>query len=133
MLKSGQEFLDAIDKEHKSVTVIVHIYEDSFPACRTMNNCFNQLCKVYENVKFCCISGSVAGISRQFKADGIPALLVYKAGNLVGNFVQLSGELGNEFNVEDVQSFLIEHGLLDDKSCEPLIIKSSQQESDSDE
>lgn len=130
MLNSGQGFLDAIDKEHKSVTVIVHISEDNIPACRTMNVCLSQLSKLYENVKFCSIAGSTAGISRQFKAGGIPALLVYKAGNLVGNFVQIAGELGTEFEVEDVQGFLIEHGLLEDKSCKPLIIRSAQQDTD---
>lgn len=133
MLKSGQEFLDAIDKEHKSVTIIIHIYEDNVDACRAMNSCLLTLCKLYENVKFCAIIGSKAGISRQFKADGVPALLVYKAGNLVGNFIRISNDLGNEFLPEDVQAFLVEHGLLEDKSCTPLLIKSSSaQDSDSD-
>lgn len=131
-LKTGQEFLDAIDKEHKSVTIIVHIYEDNVEACRSMNNCLNSLSKLYDNVKFCCMVGSSAGISKQFKADGVPALLVYKAGNLVGNFVRLSDELGNQFVPEDVQGYLVEHGLLEDKTCTPQLIRSSNQESDSD-
>ncbi|KAJ8942929.1 hypothetical protein NQ318_003813 [Aromia moschata] len=126
------EFLDAIDKEHKTVTIIVHIYEDNVEACRTMNTCLIQLCKLYVNVKFCAIVGSRAGMSSQFKADGVPALLVYKSGNLVGNFIRLSDDLGNDFQPEDVQDYLVEHGLLEDKSCTPLLVKVTSQDSDSD-
>ncbi|KAJ8928670.1 hypothetical protein NQ314_018764 [Rhamnusium bicolor] len=131
VLKNGQEFLDAIDKEHKSVTIIVHIYEENVEACHTMNVCLKNLCKLYINVKFCAIIGSQAGMSRQFKADGVPALLVYKAGNLVGNFIRLSDDLGNNFQPEDVQGYLVEHGLLEDKSCTPILIRNTTSDSDS--
>lgn len=129
-LQTGQDFLDAIDKEHKEATIIVHIYEET-QICRTMNVALKFLCKVYDNVKFCCIKGSAAGISQQFKVDGVPALLVYKAGNLVGNFVRLSYELGTNFLAEDVQNYLVEHGLLEDKTCAPTLI-SGDNEDDSD-
>ncbi|KAG5900660.1 hypothetical protein JTB14_005930 [Gonioctena quinquepunctata] len=132
ILKNGQEFLDAIDKEHKSVTIIVHIYEENVDACRTMNACLKTLCKHYMNVKFCAIVGSCAGISQQFKAGGVPALLVYKSGNLVGNFVRISDDLGNDFLPEDVQGYLVEHGLLEDKSCTPALIRSVSDGSDSE-
>ncbi|XP_057670014.1 phosducin-like protein [Diorhabda carinulata] len=130
-LNNGHEFLDAIDKEHKAATIIVHIYEDT-EACRTMNLCLKSLCKLYDNVKFCCMKGSAAGISQQFKSDGVPAILVYKAGNLVGNFIRLSDELGNNFLPEDVQNYLVEHGLLEDKSCTPELISSADNNIDSD-
>lgn len=90
-----------------------------------MNQCLKQLCKVYSAVKFCAIVASQAGVSQQFKADGVPALLVYKAGNVIGNFVKISNDLGNSFQVEDLQGYLIEHGLLEDKSLTPALIKSS--------
>nr|CAI5860748.1 unnamed protein product [Callosobruchus analis] len=131
-LKTGQEFLDSIDKEHKSVTVIIHIYEDSIVACRALNACLQDLCKVYENVKFCRMPSTCAGVSREFKKEGLPALLVYKGGNLVGNFVRLTDDLGNDFSVEEVQIYLVEHGLLEDKSCTPALIKNGGESSDSD-
>lgn len=130
-LSTGQEFLDAIDKENKSVKVIVHIYENDVDSCRVMNNCLIKLCKLYPYVKFCSIVSSKAGMTNKFKSSGVPALLVYKAGNLIGNFVKLADELGNEFLPEDVQDFLVEHGMLEDKSCKPTIIRS-QYDSDSD-
>lgn len=129
-LTSGDEFLDAVDKENKNVNVIVHIYEDHVPACRVMNECLKELSKDYTKVKFCKIVGSLAGMSRLFKVSGVPALLVYKGGQIVGNFVRLTDELGDEFYPDEVQSFLIEHGMLLDKSCIPAIITSSTNDSD---
>lgn len=88
-----------------------------------MSTSLQFLCKLYDSVKFCCIKGSYAGISRHFKTEGIPALLVYKSGNLVGNFIRVSDELGDNFVYEDVQEYLVEHGLLEDKTCKPEHMK----------
>lgn len=124
-LTTGQEFLDAIDKENKSVIIIVHIYEEKVPACKMMNECLKELCKDYPEVKFCKILASAAGVSKNFKVSGVPALLVYKNGSLVGNYVKLSEEFGNEFTSADVENFLIENGMIFEKSCISNIIKQS--------
>lgn len=131
-LNNGEEYLQVIDKENKSVTVIIHIYEDCFEACRTMNTCLQELAKLHEGIKFCCIISSMAGMSREFKNKGVPALLVYKGGALINNFVRITDSLGPSFYMEDVQDFLVEHGLLEDKSCLPLIIKNGTNDSESD-
>ncbi|KRT86491.1 Thioredoxin [Oryctes borbonicus] len=132
-LSNGQEYLDAIDKEHKNVTIVIHLYEENVTACRVMNTCLGKLSKIYENVKFCAIVGSRAGLSRDFKIKGLPALLIYKDGQIVGNFIRLSDDLGDDFCAEDVQGFLVEHGMLEDKTCTPLIIKPAEtQYEDSD-
>lgn len=73
-------------------------------------------------------SGSVAGLSKLFKSKGVPALLVYKSGQVVGNFVQLSESLGSDFYASDVETFLIEHGILHDKRCIPPIMNKSRSE-----
>lgn len=132
VLKDGSEFLKAIDQEHKAVKVVVHIYEDNVDACRAMNDCLKVLAKTYDSVKFCAILGSRAGMSRDFKISGVPALLIYKGGQLVGNFVRLSDDLGNDFYPEDVQGYLVEHGMLEDKTCKPLIIKNAESDEESD-
>lgn len=122
-LANGDEFLNAIDNEDKSVPVIIHIYENKLLACKTMNRCLDELAKTYKSVKFGKIIGSVAGMSLNFKIGGIPALLVYKGGNLIGNFVRLSDDLGGEeFFASDVESFLIEHAMLPDNSHVPIIV-----------
>lgn len=122
-LGNGDDFLNAIDNEDKSVPVIVHIYENKLLACKTMNRCLDELAQNYKSVKFCKIISSAAGMSANFKIGGIPALLVYKNGNLIGNFVRLSDELGgDEFFASDVEGFLIEHAMLPDNSHVPIIV-----------
>lgn len=129
-LTNGKEFLDAVDKEDKSVTVVIHIYEMNVRACAAMNGSLISLSQDYPQVKFCKIIGSVAGVSKHFKASGLPALLVYKAGSLISSFVQLAQELGNDFYAEDVESLLTEHGMLPDKTQVPSIIKSGDDDAD---
>ncbi|XP_046659638.1 phosducin-like protein [Homalodisca vitripennis] len=121
-LKSGDQFLEAVDNENKAVTVIVHIYEDKVPGCKTMNSCLAELSQEYVQVKFCKLLSTAAGMSNHFKADGVPALLVYKGGQVVGNFVRVTDDLGDEFYAGDVENFLIEHGMIVDRSCVPHII-----------
>ena len=40
--------------------------------------------------------------------SGVPAILIYKKGDLIGNFVGLSSELGDDFPPSDLEGFLIE-------------------------
>lgn len=131
-LESAEEFLEAIDNEDKYVTVIVHIYEESIRGCTAMNGCLISLAQDYPNVKFCKILGSTAGLSKHFKKEGVPALLIYKAGHVIGNFVRVTDHLGDDFYEADVEQFLIEHGMLNDKICVPAIIRESEDKSDSD-
>lgn len=131
-LTKGEELLNAIDAEQKSVTIILHIYDERVTTCKTLNNCLQTLAKEYSNVKFCKIQSNAAGMSLKFKQHGLPALLVYKNGQVIGNFIRVSDELGDDFYPSDVESFLIEHALLPDKSCLPIINSSNNQDSDDD-
>lgn len=114
-LSSQEEFLGAIDKEDQKVTVIIHIYNHKQKACETMDGCLNILATDYPTTKFCRIAVDVTGLSRLFRVEGVPALLVYKGGQIIGNFVQLANELGNDFFATDVERFLIEYGMLPEK------------------
>ncbi|EFN84295.1 phosducin-like protein [Harpegnathos saltator] len=125
-LESTDQFLQAIDEEDKSVTIIVHIYEDNIPGCEAMDGCLISLAEEYPHVKFCRILGLTAALSTQFKKFGTPALLVYKEGQLIGNFVHVTDHLGIDFYSSDVEAFLIEHGILTDKNCIPLIISKNE-------
>jgi len=64
-------------------------------------------------------------VSLAFKTKGIPALLVYKGGNLVGNFVQLKDEFGAEFCFGDVENFLIENGMIEDRNNIPKLLSNA--------
>ncbi|XP_045212584.2 phosducin-like protein [Mercenaria mercenaria] len=105
-------FIDAIDKEKQGVKVIVHVYEDSVEACESMNGCLKCLAEKYTNIKFCKIKATEAHLSKKFSVNGVPALLIYKNGDLIGNYIRLSDELGEDFYAIDVESFLQEHGML---------------------
>lgn len=131
LLRNGDEFLNAVDMENKSTTVVVHIYENNLAACETMDKCLQTLAKEYVYVKFCKIASSVAGMSKDFKKGGIPALLVYKGKNLIGNFVRISDELGGDvFFPSDLEGFLIENGMLPDKTHVPALFNNVNNDSD---
>ncbi|EGI70957.1 PREDICTED: phosducin-like protein [Acromyrmex echinatior] len=132
-LENTDQFLQAIDGEDKSIIVIVHIYEDNVSGCEAMNGCLISLAEEYPYVKFCKILGSIAGLSKQFKKFGVPTLLVYKNGQVIGNFIHVTDHLGVDFYSSDVEAFLIEHGILADKNCIPLIVlKNENKVSDSE-
>lgn len=114
-LESKDDFLNAVDKEDPKVTVVVHIFNFKALACETMDGCLNVLAHDYADIKFCRIHANVAGLSKAFRVDGVPAILVYKGGQIIGNFVQLATEFGNDFFVNDVERFLIEHGIFPEK------------------
>ncbi|CAD7006310.1 unnamed protein product [Ceratitis capitata] len=115
-LTTHGEFLDFIEKENKHTTVIIHIYDKNISACSTLNRCLDTLATDYPSIKFGKICSSVAGMSRDFRDKGLPALLVYKAQALIGNFVRVTDDLSDDFFPSDVENFLIENGIVVDKT-----------------
>ena len=80
---------------------------------------------------------SAAGLSHRFKTIGVPAILVYKSGELMKSFVRLTDALGDDFYTSDLESFLIENGVMSDSKLMPSIIKgpakhNEQNDSDSE-
>jgi len=41
--------------------------------------------------------------------NGLPTILVYKKGELIGNFVRLTDEFGDDMHSSDIESFLVEY------------------------
>lgn len=131
-IKSGQEYLDAIDKSEKTTTVIMYIYSEGDKYCKLMFDCIASFVAEYSEVKFCSVEVSIAGLSRHFERRGVPAILVYKNGSLVGNFIRVTDELGDEFVSSDVENFLLEHGMLPDHSLIFSTLRQHVNEDDSD-
>ncbi|XP_068714592.1 phosducin-like protein isoform X2 [Montipora capricornis] len=134
-LLDKQQFLDAVDKEDPNIVVVVHLYSKDLQSCRTMNGCLQCLAQQYSLVKFCKIVAQDTGISRHFRKEGLPALLVYKGGQVIGNFVKLEDTFGEDFFAVDVESFLIENGTLTEElECQltSSISCKKEEESDSD-
>lgn len=109
---TNDTFLTEIDNENKNVKILIHIYDQKIPECRLMNECLDQLSKDYVVVKFCKIRSAEINLSEKFKKIGCPALLIYQNGELIGNFVKMNDEFGDEFCASDVENFLLEQGYL---------------------
>ncbi|XP_074702581.1 roquin-2 isoform X2 [Strix aluco] len=114
-ITSGEAFLDTVDKEHKSTLIMIHIYEDDIPGTESLNGCMICLAAEYPTVKFCRVKSSLIGASARFTNSALPALLIYKAGELIGNFVRITDQLGEDFFAVDLEAFLQECGLLPEK------------------
>lgn len=114
-LESSEAFLKAIEKEHRLTLIIVHIYEDAVEGCEALNHCLNSLAVEYSSVKFCRIRASATGAGERFSDDVLPTVLVYKAGEMLGNFICVTKHLNQKFFATDVENFLNEYGLLPEK------------------
>ncbi|KAM6455700.1 phosducin [Liasis olivaceus] len=119
-LQDGKQFLEAVEKEHKTTTVIVHIYEDDIKDCEALNSSLTSLAAEYSTVKFCKIKASNTGAGDRFSSDVLPTLLVYKGGELVSNFISVTDQFNGEFFAIDVETFLNEYGLLPEKGIPAL-------------
>ncbi|KAL6108233.1 pdc [Pungitius sinensis] len=114
-LDSGEAFLEVIEKEHYSTVVVVHIYKVGVKGCEEINSCLDCLALEYPTVKFCRIDAVASGASERFSDEVLPTLLVYKAGELLGNFLACTQHLTEEFFATDVEAFLNSYGLLPEK------------------
>ncbi|NXH44588.1 PHOS protein, partial [Dicaeum eximium] len=119
-LQDGEQFLEAVEKEHKTTTVIVHIYEDGVKGCEALNSSLTCLAAEYPTVKFCKIRASSTGAGDRFSSEVLPSLLVYKAGELLSNFISVSEQFNEEFFAVDVEAFLNEYGLLPERELPAL-------------
>jgi len=129
---TNEKFLDEIDNENKNVTIIIHIYDTRIAECRIMNECLESIAPTYPFVKFCKVRSTEISLSDRFKKTGCPALLIYKNGELIGNFVKMGDEFGQEFCASDVENFLIEQGFLPSQDV-PSLIRSSNKDEASDD
>ncbi|KAG8447616.1 hypothetical protein GDO86_014936 [Hymenochirus boettgeri] len=122
---SKEEFLDTVDKECSYTLVIILIYEDDIPGAEAANGSIACLASEYPGVKFCNVKCSLLGTSAKFTKCALPALLIYKGGELIGNFVRITDQLGEDFFAVDLESFLHECGLLPEKDVHTSISNPS--------
>ncbi|XP_044162465.1 phosducin-like protein [Bufo gargarizans] len=126
-ISSGEEFLDSVDKEQKNTVVVILIYEDEVSGAEAASGSIICLASEYPGVKFCRVKSSLLGTSSKFTKSALPALLVYKTGELIGNFVRITDQLGEDFFAVDLEAFLQECSLLPEKDlvrtsvCNPSI------------
>lgn len=122
-IRSAEEFLDIIDKEEKSVLVMILIYEDDVPGAEAANGSIICLAAEYPEVKFCRVKCSLLGTSTKFTEKALPALLAYRSGLLMGNFVRITDQLGDDFFAVDLEAYLKEYSLLPEKNLPCSVIR----------
>lgn len=122
-LATAEDFLTAIDKEDSAVSVIIYIYENDVAGCNTSFKCLKLIAQEYRHVKFCRIRASSVPLSKQFKDSGVPAIQGWRGGELLASLVRITDTLGEDFVMSDLESYLIESGLLVDKSLVPDVIR----------
>uniref|UniRef100_A0A1B0DKR7 Phosducin domain-containing protein n=1 Tax=Phlebotomus papatasi TaxID=29031 RepID=A0A1B0DKR7_PHLPP len=92
--------------------------KNTVPACRRLNECLEELAKEMPTIKFCRILSSDAKVSLKFRSTALPTILAYKKNQIIGNFVQLGNELGDDFCSSDIENFLIEQGVIVEKEIQ---------------
>lgn len=112
----GDKYANIIDSAPPKTFVVMHIYDELSPACQQLNRCLTRLAKMYPSVKFCRVQSFQLGVSLDFSKNALPAMLVYRGGNLLGNLLRVTDSLGEEFTTEDVESFLHEKNCLPPES-----------------
>jgi len=122
-LATGEDFLTAVDKEDKAVSVIIYIHENDVAGCNTSYQCMKLLAQEYRQVKFCRIRASSVPLSKKFKDGGVPAIQGWRGGELLASLVRITDHLGEDFLMSDLESYLIESGLLVDKTLVPTVIR----------
>ncbi|KAA3678133.1 uncharacterized protein DEA37_0010162 [Paragonimus westermani] len=120
---NSETFVHEIDSTDPGVTVLVLIYELDNDECKKVHACFQELCTEYTHIKFCRIRASDACLSYAFSRSGVPAIVVYKNGEVIGNLLRVTRHLGTEFYTVDLENFLVEHGFLPDKTV-GILLKS---------
>lgn len=108
-LHYGSQLLDAIDKEDPSVSVIVHIYTKYSRPCSALNQCLSQLAKDMNYVRFVTLEAGAAGLSANFKENGVPALLAYRGGELVKSLVKLEDYVDKDFELKQIKELIVDN------------------------
>lgn len=111
-ISSGEEFLKNVDDENPNATVVCHVYRKFSQMCLILNKHLEEISKKYKHIKFMCIDAAVVGLSTNFIENGVPALLVYKNGNLVKSLVRLEDNFDRDFDLNQVKELLVENNVI---------------------
>lgn len=120
-LRDDGHFLEAVDSVEKNVVVVVYLTDDDSAGCGAVDGCLTNIAKDYDHIKFCRLRVSaVAGcLSSRFKDKGVPAILAYKGGEQIISLIRITDKLGEDFFADDLEGFLVDHGVLHDRKLLP--------------
>jgi len=107
-LSGKLEFLAATENNVGSLSFI-HIYNDGDDASITLNTALLEISAYLKNAQFFKIKSGLLGTSKRFTQEALPVLQIYSNDVLLGNFIRISGQLGEDFNSNDLINFLERH------------------------
>ncbi|KAI8388670.1 thioredoxin-like protein [Radiomyces spectabilis] len=126
---TAEEYASVIDKEWKTVPIIIHLYDESIRECRTLDDYFVGLAYKYALAKFVRVSAT----DLEFDLVGSPAILAYRGGILVANLVRLIDEVGPQFIVDAVEDVLLRSGALSEDDLYDLPVRTRSDTEDDEE
>ncbi|KAG2187965.1 hypothetical protein INT44_000715 [Umbelopsis vinacea] len=101
----ANEFSTIIDNEWKSVPIVIHLYDESIPHCRQVDDIFADLARKYAMARFVRVSAH----DLEFDLVESSAILGYRGGLLVANLVRLVDYVNSRFEVETVEDVLLKY------------------------
>ncbi|EPX72504.1 phosducin family protein [Schizosaccharomyces octosporus yFS286] len=120
---SKPEYTKEVTEDSKNVFVVVHMFQDSIPACKLLNGILERLAPMYPQIKFVKIAGKQA--VENYPDIMMPTLLVYGHGDLQQQFLTLTTLGGMGTTVYDVAKALVHAGALKEEDIAPLREASS--------
>lgn len=111
-------FSDFIEEAHSSVYCIFHLYDNSIPCCRLMNEHLERIAKEMDYCRFFRLEA--CKVKENFDHIGFPCILVYQGGKEVANLTPITEgmepSLRERFTIEDVESVLLSCGICHPRS-----------------
>lgn len=102
-------FSDFIEEADSSVYCIFHLYDNSIPCCRLMNEHLERIAKEMDYCRFFRLEA--CKVKENFDHIGFPCILVYQGGKEVANLTPITEgmepSLRERFTIEDVESVLL--------------------------
>ncbi|KAL7748665.1 hypothetical protein RI367_006076 [Sorochytrium milnesiophthora] len=128
------QYVSAIEDERADVSVLIHLYQPFIPDCTKLNKMMTMLARRFGYAKFLRILSTEADAS--FDHVALPALLVYRGGDLVCNLIRVTDEMeevgGADFELTDCEAVLLKHGALRESDRGEFERRSSVFASDDD-
>ena len=104
--KSPEDYVELVDEIDPRVFVIVHLFEPSIPASRMLHSALDKVAQTMEYVKF--IEVNALDANPNLDLICLPAILIYKGGELVQNLIKFTDGLPHSFTMGDVKDALEE-------------------------
>uniref|UniRef100_A0A914L8J1 Phosducin thioredoxin-like domain-containing protein n=1 Tax=Meloidogyne incognita TaxID=6306 RepID=A0A914L8J1_MELIC len=108
------EFLNLIEQQSPDVFLFILIHLEGNERCEHLNFALLELSGISNNqekMKFYKIESIVLGTTNKFTKEALPVLQIYKAGQLIGNFICLDKEMNEDYDGQDLSKFLKRNGI----------------------